>query len=126
MSANNLVEADAILRSFGLTAAKQRHYATVRDKFESHFVKRGNVIFERAKFNNRKQEPGESVDSFIIALYGLAEHCQYGVLHDEVICDRIVVGILNASLSETLQLDAELALDTAVTQVRQAEAVKLQ
>ena len=72
-------------------------------KFESHFIKRRNAIFERAKFNNRKQEPGEPVDSFITALYGLAEHCEYGALHDEMIRNRIVVGILNARLSEKLQ-----------------------
>ena len=40
--------------------------------------------------------------------------------------DRIVVGIRSSSLSEKLQLDAELTLARAVTQVRQAEAVKLQ
>lgn len=40
--------------------------------------------------------------------------------------DRIVVGIRNSKLSEKLQLDRELTLDSAVAQVRQAEAVKLQ
>ena len=52
---------------------------------ERHFVQRRNVIFERAKFNQRRQEEGEPVDSFITALYALAEHCAYGALHDEVI-----------------------------------------
>ena len=40
----------------------------------------------------RKQEEGESVDTFIISLYSLAEHCNYGQLKDELIWDRIVVG----------------------------------
>lgn len=79
-------------------------------KFKGHFVKRRNVIFKRAKFNNRKQEPGEPVDVFITALYALAEHSNYGTLHDEMIRDRIVVGIRDSSLSEKLQLDAELTL----------------
>ena len=48
------------------------------------------------------------------------------MFHDEMIRDRIVVGIRDAKLSEKLQLDAELTLSKAVTQVRQAEAVKLQ
>ena len=36
---------------------------------------------------------GETTDSFITALYGLAEHCQYKALHDEMIRDHIIVGI---------------------------------
>ena len=50
----------------------------------------------------------------------------YGRLHDEMIRDRLVVGLRDAKLSEKLQLDAELTLDKAVSQVRQAEAVKKQ
>ncbi len=43
-----------------------------------------------------------------------------------MIRDRLVVGIRDARLSEKLQLDSELTLEKAVTQVRQAEAIKLQ
>ena len=53
-------EADDILRSFALPEDDRKSYATVKGKFESHFVQRRNVIFERAKFNWRKQEEGES------------------------------------------------------------------
>jgi hypothetical protein len=119
-------EADDILRSFTLSEEDRKNYATVKAKFDSHFVQRRNVIFERAKFNRRKQEEGESVDAFITSLYALAEHCGYGDLHNEMIRDRIVVGIHNSALSEKLQLDSGLTLDTAVTQVRQSEAIKQQ
>ena len=47
--------ADDILRSFKLSAEDAKKYQVVKDKFEGHFVKRRNVIFERAKFNSRKQ-----------------------------------------------------------------------
>ena len=50
---------------------------TVKAKFENHFVKRRNTIYERAKFNCRKQEDGETVDEFVTDLYRLAEHCEY-------------------------------------------------
>ena len=95
-------------------------------KFERHFVKKRNVIFERAKFNQRKQEEGESVDDFVSALYCLSEHCQYGSLRDEMICDRIVVGLHDSSLSEKLQLEPELTLEKAVTSAHQRESVKKQ
>ena len=68
-------DADDILRSFRLSVADINNYDTVKAKFEAHFVKKRNVIYERAKFNLRRQEDGESVDLFITALYGLAEYC---------------------------------------------------
>ena len=83
-------------------------------------------MFEPAKFNMRHQEEGESVNAYITDLYALAEHCDYGALRNELIQDRIVVGIRNQALSAKMQLDSKLTLDIAVTQVRHSEAVKLQ
>ncbi len=119
-------EADDILRGLTLPAAERDTYKGVRDGFQSFFVVKKNVIYERAKFNMRKQREGESVDSFVTALYALAEHCNYGVLHDELIRDRLVVGLLDKGLSEHMQLDAELTLDKAVRMARQSEEVKKQ
>ena len=95
------------------------------EKFTSHFIKQRNVIYERARFNMRRQE-GESVDAFVTDLYSLAEYCGFKDLHDQLIRDRIVVGIRDAKLSQTLQLDSELTLEKAVTAVRQSEIVKAQ
>ena len=120
-------EADDILRSFTYADGESdASYETVKGKFDKHFIPKRNVIYERALFNSRRQEPGESVDSFITALHTLAEHCDYKALREEMIRDRIVVGISNSSLSEKLQLNSTLTLATATVQVRQAEAVKLQ
>ena len=119
-------KADDILRAFRLSAEDSKKYDTVKGKFDSHFVKRRNVIYERARFNQQRQEPGESVNTLITALYGLAEHCGYSELHDKMIRDRIVVGLRDAKLSEKLQLDPELTLEKAVTQVRQTESIKKQ
>jgi len=118
--------ADDILRFFRLTEAQSKVYKTVKEKFDSYFIKRHNTIFERARFNVQKQEPGESVDSFITALYELAEHCSYGELQDEMIRDRIVVGIKDPKLSEKLQMDDRLTLETAIQRVRQSETIKQQ
>ncbi|KAF7642455.1 hypothetical protein LDENG_00257620, partial [Lucifuga dentata] len=89
-------------------------------------IVRRNVIFERTKFNQRQQEAGESADSFITALYCLAEHCGYGQLHSEIIRDRLAVGVKDKRLSEQLQMDLELTLDKAVTRIHQSELVKKQ
>ena len=101
-------QADDVLRSFALSDVDRRNYDTVKEKFDGYFICRRNVIYERAKFHRRKQEEGETVEAFITALYALAEFCGYGDLHNEMIRDRIVVGIRNSTLSEKLQLDSRL------------------
>ena len=119
-------EADDILKSFHLSEADAKKYKTVKERFDEYFIRRRNVIYERAKFNQRVQEPQESVDSFVTALHCLAEHCSFGDLHDEMIRDRIVVGLRDASVAQKLQMDHELTLDRAVSLARQSEAVKTQ
>ena len=51
-----------------------------------------------------RQEENETVDDFIVELYSLTEHCVYGELHDEMIRDRIVMGVHDRKLCENLQL----------------------
>lgn len=61
-----------------------------------------------------------------MALYKLAEDCNYGNMKDEMIRDRLVVGIRDSNLSERLQLDLNLTLEKAKKAIRQREAVKEQ
>ena len=49
-------KADDILQSFNLSEEALKTYKTVKEKFDTHFVQRRNIIFEIAKFNRRKQE----------------------------------------------------------------------
>ena len=74
-------QADDVLRSLALSEEDRKTYSVVKEKFDSYFIRRRNVIYERAKFNRRKQEEGETVEAFITALYTLAEHCGYSSLH---------------------------------------------
>ena len=118
--------ADDILLSFGLSAEELKKYKTVKEKFDEYFIKKKNTIYERARFNSRKQEEGEPVETFITALHKLAAKCEYGLLHDEMIRDRIVVGIQNHTLSERMQLDETLDLAKATKMARENEAIKQQ
>ena len=111
--------ADDILSTLG-------KYDTVKAKFQAYFVKNTNVIYERAKFNGRCQQEGETVDQFVTALHTLAEYCAYGALKEEMIRDRLVVGVRDASLSLKLQMDPNLTLKTAVTAASQNEMVRKQ
>ena len=119
-------EGDDILQSFGMIADDRKKYNAVKNKFEGHSIIKRHVIFERARFNMRVQTEGESVDTFITDLYTLAELCNFSDLRDELIRDRIVVGIRDKALSERLQLEADLTLGRAVNLIRQKEVVRKQ
>jgi len=119
-------EAEDILDSLNLSDADRKKYKNVTEALQKYFVPKRNVIFERAKFNQRTQMEGESVDTYVTNLYKLAENCKFGELRDQLIRDRLVVGLRDYKLSEKLQLDAELTLEKAITQARQHETVKKQ
>ncbi|UYV74195.1 hypothetical protein LAZ67_11002385 [Cordylochernes scorpioides] len=119
--------ADDIFRTFKFEKEEEAtKIDSVLKAFDSHFCVRKNIIYERAKFNSRIQEDREPVDEFITSLYKLADSCEFEGLHEQVIRDRIVVGVRDKALSERMQLDSELTLEKAVKMVRQQEAVRQQ
>ena len=64
-----------------------------------------------------------TAEQFITSLYNLAD-CEFGGLKEQLIYDRIVVGIRDFSLSTKLQMDSELTLEKAKRLIRQQEAVR--
>jgi len=111
-------EADDILASTDIMDEDQKKYSEVLAKFNGHFKVRKNVIFEQARFNRQEQEEGETVEHFISSLYQLSEDCEYGAMRNELIRDRLVVGIRDVALSERLQTDENLTLDKAKKVIR--------
>ncbi|UYV79048.1 hypothetical protein LAZ67_17000865 [Cordylochernes scorpioides] len=119
--------ADDIFRTFKFEKEEEAtKIDSVLKAFDSHFCVRKNIIYERAKFNSRIQEDREPVDEFITSLYKLADSCEFEGLHEQLIRDRIVVGVRDKALFERMQLDSELTLEKAVKMVRQQEAVRQQ
>ena len=57
------------------------------------------------------QREGETAEEYVTALYELIETCEYGDLRDELLRDRLVVGIRDTALSERLQLNADLTFE---------------
>lgn len=112
------------LTSLYLSPVEVSEYDTVKNSSDAHFIARRNVILERAKFNQRQQEPGESAHSFITALHCLAEQCGHGAPRHEMVRDRLVVGLRDTKLPEQLQIDPELKLEKAVARARQSEQIK--
>ena len=47
-------------------------------------MKKRNIVFERVRFFQKRQEKGEPVVSFVDDVYALAKYCNFGALHDEI------------------------------------------
>ena len=65
----------------------------------------------------------EPAEQYIMTLYDLVEHCDYGALKEEMIRDRLVVGIWDSDLLEKLQMDAVLTLESTKKAICQREAI---
>ena len=50
------------------------------------------------------------MENFVADLFRLAELCEHGFLKDEMMRDRLVVGLRNDKLSEKLQMNSGLTL----------------
>lgn len=111
-------ESEEIMLQF---PSQPRSYEEALNSFENYFIPRRNIIFERFKFNSTVQKPGEPIEYFITSLHSLAEHCNYGTLKEELIRDRIVVGMLDTKTSERLQLKDQLDLKECILIAKQAE-----
>lgn len=99
---------------------------TVLELMERHCIGQTNVIYERYCFNNRKQESGESFDTYLTALKTLAKTCIFGPLTDELIRDRIVCGICDTGTRKKLLQEPKLNLQKCIDVCRSAETTASQ
>ena len=61
-------QAREVFATFRLTGEEAKSYDVVKQKFDSHFVKERNIVYESACFHRGLQRPDESVDHFATAL----------------------------------------------------------
>ena len=120
-------EAEGAFKALRFTAeGDDKKYEKVIEAYTAYFQPKVNVIHERAMFNTRAQAMGETAENYIRDLYILADMCDYKNVKDEMIRDRLVVGIYDKELSLKLQMEAELTLDKAISEVKKKESVKQQ
>ena len=97
--------------------------AKVDDKTYQQLVKalqnfhspKPSEIVQRYKFNSRYRQPGESVSMFVSELSGLAKFCNYGMALDDMLRDRLVCSINNASIQRRLLSEQDLTFKKANT-----------
>lgn len=126
------LKANNIFKSFTFSKPEEgTKYKAVIDKFDFHFLPYQNLIHERLRFFSRNQYNGESAEEYISQLHKLAETCEFkkidpANIRDELIRDRIVVGIIDFEQSKRFQLQMNLTLAKAVDMVRTYEDTLIQ
>lgn len=101
-----------------------RSYEELKNFLNGYFVGTRNIVYTRAKFNLRDQKEGEPAERYIGELISLAKTCDFKNLEDELVRDRLVVGIRDSKLSEALQMDSSLTLQKAIEKITQSERIK--
>ena len=96
-------------------------------KFDAYCEPRTQVIYERYRFNNRKQEPGENIAAYLTELKTIAKNCQHeDITPEEILRDRIVLGIRDDKIRERLLRFNDLTLQKAVDLIKAAEQTEHQ
>ena len=98
---------DTFSKSFTLAEGDDAKIGVIFAKSNDHFVPKRNIIHEPARFHERNQNKGKTVESFVRSLYELAEHCDFGTSRDQHIRNRIVIRILDKYVSQRLQLKSD-------------------
>ena len=84
-----------ILLNLNLPEEDKRKIDKCLEALESYFKPSRNLVYERYVFNTCVQQSEESVQSYVTRLRKLAASCEYGALTDELIRDRLVIGVKN-------------------------------
>ena len=85
-------ECRQILSRLELSNADKKKLNKIIEKLEEYFVPTRNVLYELYLFHSAQQQTHETVDQYMIHLQHLAKSCKFGALHDEMVCDRLVLG----------------------------------
>lgn len=117
-------DAEEILNMSGIEGADRTKYDKVIEKFDAHFAVRKNLIYIMKEPASSKKR--ESLSNYFSQLYIIWQKTEFGTLKNQMIRDRFVVGIQDATMSERLQMEPKLTLDKAMKLVHQRDTVKEQ
>src|ERR1700733_94346 len=111
-----------VFRSLPLSAEQKRDVDAIVAAFQTFCLGSINVTFERFIFNQRTQENNERFDVFLGEIRRLAKSCQFEGMEEQLIRDRIVVGIKDDATRRKLLQIRELTLDKAIDVCKASES----
>ncbi|XP_062539510.1 uncharacterized protein LOC134207707 [Armigeres subalbatus] len=88
-------------------------YADIVAKLKARLDKVEPDVIQRAQFNSRIRQPGETLEDFVLALKLQAEFCGFGDFKNMALRDRIVAGVNDKALQQRLLNEDKLTLETA-------------
>lgn len=94
------------------------------DTLAQHVDPKLIIIAERYKLHKADQEEPESVRQYLAKLQKLAETCDFGAYHEEVIHDRFVCGLRSQAIQRKLLAEAMLTLQTAMEKAVASELME--
>ncbi|KAB0805330.1 hypothetical protein PPYR_02300 [Photinus pyralis] len=113
-------EALELYNTFSFVEQEEKTVETVKAKFDEYCSPKKNVIFERFKFNKIVQQECQPFDVFVSELRKAIKTTEYAQ-QDDMLRDRIVMGIYNKSTQEKLLREASLTVTKAIDICRAIE-----
>ena len=115
-----------IYKNLPLSEADRQDPKKVLDGLTQYFEPQRNTVYERYVFNTCIQEAHEAFDSWVNRLRKLSATCEYGNLLDEMIRDRIVIGVKDSAVRARLLREKNLSLEKCIDTCRAAEMTSQQ
>ena len=91
-----------------------KDYNALVTLLKNYFCPVPSAIVQRFHFNSRIRKSGESVNEFVAALRQLSEHCVYGEVLEDMLRDRLVVGIADDTIQRRLLTEKDLTFKRAL------------
>lgn len=108
-------EATRILSTIPISKPKDENkYEDVIATITAHVNPRTNVVFERFKFNERRQREGESFENFMTDCRHLIQSCDYKTMEEEMMRDHIVQTVFDKATQEALLRVDDLTLNKTI------------
>ena len=115
-----------IFMNLKLTADERKDVNMCLQALEEHFKPKRNVVYERYVFNLCTQNDQETTDEFVNRIRKLASSCEFGTLTEELIRDKLVLGIKDQATKLRLLKEEKLTLDRAINMCRSSEIANIQ
>ncbi|KAL1446524.1 hypothetical protein WDU94_012395 [Cyamophila willieti] len=116
------VEVVPIFQTFNVDKNKDKLDDVVK-KFEAYFAPKKNLALERNKLLSRKQQHGESLESYMTELKNLSNSCELGSVKDSLIKDLFILGLReeNQLIRERLLQEGDKTLEKVLDLARTME-----
>ncbi|CAH1233393.1 RTL1 [Branchiostoma lanceolatum] len=95
--------------------------AKIITALDKHFKPLRNTVYERYKFNKCDKAAGEKIEAYVARLRKLISTCDYGDLKDQMLRDRIVLGIRDSKVRMKLLKQRNLTLQAAIDDCKTSE-----